>query len=160
MFRITQENASVLFRQNANMVYRIAYGIVRSPEEAEDILMECFSAAIDHEGFNDEQHFRHWLIRTAEHRALNVVKSARVQRSVPLDDAESSLSSRDRETNELLDTVMRLPDIIKTVIYMYYYEDMPAAEIAQALGITENTVYKRLARGRKMLRLDLKEELI
>lgn len=142
------------------MVYRIAIGIVRSPEEAEDVIMECFSAAIDHENFNDEQHFKHWLIRAAEHRALNVVKSARIQRSVPLDDAENTLSSQDKEANELLNTIMRLPDMIKTVIYMFYYEDMPAAEIAEALEITENTVYKRLARGRKMLRLDLKEELI
>ena len=78
MFQITHENASALFRQYANAVYRIALGIVRSPEEAEDILMDCFSAAIHHAGgFNDENHLKNWLMRMAEHRALNVVKSAR-----------------------------------------------------------------------------------
>ena len=98
----------------------------------------------------------------AEHRALNVVKSARVSRSVPLEDAHSAqgASVQNAGINELLDTVMRLPEILRTVIYMFYYEDMPAADIAQALAISENTVYKRLARGRKLLKLTLEEELL
>ena len=157
MFQITHENASAIFRQYANAVYRIALGIVRSPEEAEDILMDCFSAAIHHYGgFNDEKHLKNWLMRMAEHRALNVVKSARVKRSVPLEEAEAVVAPQ-KAHSELLDTVMRLPDIVKTVVYMFYYEDMPAADIAQALCISENTVYKRLAKGRKLLKISLEE---
>ena len=120
MFQITHENASVLFRQYANAVYRIALGIVRSPEEAEDILMDCFSAAIHHAGgFNDEDHLKNWLMRMAEHRALNVVKSARVKRNVPLEAAE----------------------------------EVAAPQKAQ------NELYKRLAKGRKLLKISLEEGL-
>lgn len=156
MFQITQENAAAVFRQYANMVYRIALGIVKIPEEAEDILMECFTAAATHSGFNDETHMKYWLIQMAEHRALNVVKSARVKRSVPLDQAAEVAAPQKRE-NELLDMVLSLPEMIKTVVYLFYYEDMPAAEIAYALDITENTVYKRLAKGRKLLKIILEE---
>ena len=53
--------------------------------------------------------------------------------------------------------VLSLPEMIKTVVYLFYYEDMPAAEIAYALDITENTVYKRLAKGRKLLKIILEE---
>ena len=155
VFQITQENAAAVFRQYANLVYRIALGIVKVPEEAEDILMECFTAAAAHVGFNDETHMKYWLIQMAEHRALNV-KSARVKRSVPLDEAVEVAAPQKRE-NELLDTVMSLPELFRTVIYLFYYEDMPAAEIAYALDITENTVYKRLAKGRKLLKLTLEE---
>lgn len=156
MFQITQENAAAVFRQYANMIYRIALGIVKIPEEAEDILMECFTAAAAHSEFNDETHMKYWLIQMAEHRALNVVKSARVKRSVPLDQAVEVAAPQRRE-NELLDMVMSLPEMIKTVVYLFYYEDMPAAEIAYALDITENTVYKRLAKGRKLLKIILEE---
>ena len=156
VFQITQENAAAVFRQYANLVYRIALGIVKIPEEAEDILMECFTAAAAHVGFNDETHMKYWLIQMAEHRALNVVKSARVKRSVPLDEAVEVAAPQKRE-NELLDTVMSLPELFRTVIYLFYYADMPAAEIAYALDITENTVYKRLAKGRKLLKLTLEE---
>lgn len=152
MFQITHENASALFRQYANAVYRIALGIVRSPEEAEDILMDCFSAAIHHAGgFNDENHLKNWLMRMAEHRALNVVKSARVKRNVPLEAAEE-VAAPQKAQNELLDTVMKLPDIVKAV-------NMPAADIAKTLCISENTVYKRLAKGRKLLKISLEEGL-
>ena len=157
MFQITHENAADVFRRNANAVYRVALGIVRSPEEAEDILMECFSHALER-GFNDEKHLKFWLMRMAEHRALNVVKSARVSRSVPLDDAQNAAHEQGG-ISELLDTVMRLPEMLRTVVYMFYYEDMPAADIAQALAISENTVYKRLARGRRLLKLTLEEDL-
>ena len=156
VFRITQENATMVFRQYANAVYLVALGIVRRPEEAEDILMECFAAAIRHGDFNDERHLKYWMMKMAEHRALNVVKSVRVKRNIPLEEA-GEIAAPSAGTNELLDTVMRLPEKIKTVIYMFYYEDMPAVEIARALEVTENTVYKRLNKGRKMLRLSLEE---
>ncbi len=152
VFQITHENAAAVFRQYANTVYRVALGIVKVPEEAEDILMECFTAAASHSGFNE----KYWLIQMAEHRALNVVKSARVKRSVPLDEAAEVAAPQKRE-NEILDIVMSLPELFKTVIYLFYYEDMTAAEIAYALDITENTVYKRLAKGRKLLKLTLEE---
>lgn len=158
MFHITQENASAIFRSYANIVYRIALGIVQNPEEAEDVLMECFSMALSHSGFNDETHLKYWLIKAAEHKALNAVNSARIKRSVALENAAEATAPQ-RETRELLDTVMRLPEILRTVIYLFYYEDMPAAEIAAALSVTENTVYKRLARGRKLLKLTLEEEM-
>lgn len=158
MFQITQENASEIFKRYANLVYRIALGIVRSPEEAEDVLMECFSLALSHGGFNDETHLKYWLVKAAEHKALNVVNSARVKRSVPLENAFDAAAPQ-KGISELMDTVMRLPEMLRTVIYLFYYEDMPAVEIAAALSITENTVYKRLARGRKLLKLTLEEEM-
>ena len=97
-------------------------------------------------------------MRMEEHRALNVVKSARVKRNVPLEAAEE-VAAPQKAQNELLDTVMKLPDIVKAVIYMFYYEDMPAADIAKTLCISENTVYKRLAKGRKLLKISLEEGL-
>ena len=38
---------------------------------------------------------------------------------------------------------------------MFYYDDMSAARIAEILGISENTVYKRLERGRGILKLNM-----
>lgn len=90
------------------------------------------------------------------------MKSGRIRRNVPLDEfLENTLSvpASDSE-HELLDLVMRLPDKLKTTVYMFYYEDMTAAQIAGALGISENTVYKRLERGRSALKISLEEDAI
>lgn len=119
--------------------------------------MDVFSALLKNTCFSDMEHIKAWLIRSAEHRSINVIKSARKRRNVPIDEIlENTLTSPLSESEfEVLDLVMRLPEKMRTTVYMFYYEDMSAADIASALGISENTVYKRLERGREMLRIDL-----
>lgn len=157
MVAVSRENIGALFDAHADMVYRIALNIVRNVEEAQDIVMDTFVALMKQTEFSDEGHIKAWLIRTAENKSVNVVRSCRVRRSVPLDEVlENTLAAPLTEgESELLDMVMRLPEKLRTTVYMFYYEDMSAAEIASALGITEATVYKRLERGRKTLKIDL-----
>ena len=159
MFIVSGDNINGLFDEYCNMVYRIALNIVRNNEEAQDIVMDTFLALMKQTSFMDENHVKGWIIRTAENRSLDVVRSARVKRSVPFDEVlENELhSSFSIEEKELLDIVMRLPEKLRSTVYMHYYEDMSAADIAESLGISENTVYKRLERGRKALRKILGE---
>lgn len=162
MIIITQESVSGLFDSFADMVFRIAFNIVRSREEAEDVVMDTFTALIRQDCFESTEHAKAWLIRTAQNKSLNAVKSGRVKHNVPLDELlENVLSAPANESEfELLDLVMRLPDKLKTTIYMFYYEDMTAAQIAETLGISENTVYKRLERGRSALKISLEEDAV
>lgn len=162
MVLITQETIGALFDEHSDMVYRIALNIVRNREEAQDIVMETFTALIKQEYFNSCSHAKAWLIRTAENKSLNVMRSGRIKRNVPLDELlENTLSAlANEQEHEILDLVMRLPEKLRTTVYMFYYEDMPAADIAAALGISENTVYKRLERGRSMLKIDLEGDAI
>lgn len=162
MILITHDIVSALFDEHADMVYRIALNIVKKREEAQDIVMDTFTALIRQDSFSDSTHAKAWLIRTAENKSLNVMKSGRIKRNIPLDELlENTLSSpaNDRE-HEILDLVMRLPEKLRTTVYMFYYEDMPAADIASVLGISENTVYKRLERGRSILKIDLEGDAI
>lgn len=159
MINVTEDEISVLFDSYSNMVFRIALNIVRNREEAEDIVMDTFMALLDSGGFESDSHIKYWLIRTAENKAINTAKSARLRRSVPMDEVlENTLSAPFTEgETEMLDLVMRLPAKLKTTVYMYYYEDMPAEEIAKVLKISKNTVYKRLERGRVILKDSIKE---
>ena len=79
MLIITSDNFSQYYREHIQTVYRIALGIILIPEEAEDIAADCFTAMINKAEFNDENHLKAWLIITAEHKALNVAKSARMK---------------------------------------------------------------------------------
>lgn len=159
MITVSNDNIGELFDAYCDMVYRIALNIVRNNEEAQDIAMDSFVALMQQTSFADETHIKAWLIRTAENKSLDVMRSARKKRSVPLDEVlENTLhSSFSIQEKELLDIVTRLPEKLRSTVYMHYYEDMTAAEIAQALGITEGTVYKRLERGRRALRKVLGE---
>jgi len=159
MINVTEDEICVLFDSYSDMVFRIALNIVRNREEAEDIVMDTFTALLDKSGFDSNEHIKYWLIRTAENKAINTAKSARLRRSVPMDELlENTLSAPFTQgETEVLDLVMRLPAKLRTTVYMYYYEDMPADEIAKVLRISKNTVYKRLERGRVILKDTIKE---
>lgn len=162
MIELSCDSISSLFDRYSDMVYRISLNIVRNCEEAQDIVMDTFVALMKQAQFNDEAHIKAWLIRTAENKSINVMKSARVRRNQPLDEVlENTLSAPLSEgEHDLLDMVMRLPDKLKSTLYMFYFEDMKAEEIAQALGVSETTVYKRLERGRSSLKISLEGDAI
>lgn len=162
MICITGEDICALFNEYADMVYRIALNIVRNREEAQDIVMDVFNALLSKTAFSSSEHIKAWLIRTAESRSLNVIKSSRFRRNISIEDIfEGTLSESFSDSEkELIELVMKLPDRLKTTVYMFYFEDMSAAEIAKALGITESNVYKRLERGRGILKINLEGEVI
>ena len=58
----------------------------------------------------------------------------------------------DDMSSEVLEAVLSLPEKYRNVIYLHYYEDYPAVEIARILGKKENTVYSWLSRARELLR--------
>jgi len=55
--------------------------------------------------------------------------------------------------------LMRLPAPQRAAILLYYYEELPIAEVARALNAPEGTVKTWLYRGRETLRRWLEEEL-
>lgn len=162
MIAMTNDEVCRAFERYGDMTFRIALNIVRNREEAQDVVMDTFLALQKQSGFEDENHIKAWLIRTSENKSLNVLRAARTRRNVPLDEVLEGALSSPMSTSELdlLDMVMRLPNKLKTTVYMFYYEDMSAEQIAAALKISENTVYKRLERGRKLLKISLEEAAI
>lgn len=61
---------------------------------------------------------------------------------------------RERRSGEEL---RRLPDKYRTVLHLYYYEDMTTEEIARLLDRSPATVRSQLMRGRDRLRVLLEE---
>ena len=53
-----------------------------------------------------------------------------------------------------------LPEQHRTILYLFYYEDLTVKEIADLMGLTVTTVTSRLHRARKRLKYDLTEGAI
>ena len=71
---------------------------------------------------------------------------------MPLDSITLAGETIDDALEPVLETVLKLPEKYRNVIYLYYYEEYSAAEIAGILRRKENTVYTWLARAKAMLR--------
>ncbi len=155
-------------------IYHIAYRIVESVQDAEDVLQETFLKAFKNlQGFRGESSFYTWIVQIAVNAALQRVNRQRKHPTVSLDDAgedETSFRPQEiaiweedpeklyskRETQTILEKAIRaLPLIYRTVFLLKDVEKLPAEAVARSLGITVAATKSRLIRAR----LELRESL-
>ena len=142
--------------QYMDMVYRVAYGYVRAPADADDVTQAVFLRLWKRRpALADENHARRWLVRVAINESKRLLRSP-WRSAEALDDHDAPVLPS-TEHRELLDAVMRLRPNDCTVIYLYYYEGLSTKEIAGMLGVPQNTVLTRLRRAREKLKSDLTE---
>ncbi|QAT48505.1 sigma-70 family RNA polymerase sigma factor [Caproiciproducens sp. NJN-50] len=139
-----------------SMVYRLALARTRNSADAEDVFQEVFLRLVRSEPrFENEEHLKAWLIHTAVNCGRSLWKSIARRREEPLP-PDGELPAREAEENAgVYYSVMRLPPRYRTVIHLFYYEDMPIEEIGRALRISYSAAAKRLSRARELLKRDL-----
>lgn len=148
-----------LIEKYRDNLFAAAFSVCRNPQDADDVVQETFIQYHTADRcFENEQHIRAWLIRTAINKAKNINRAFWRRTSVPLEEYIETLVFETPEAEGLFEEVMRLPEKYRTVIHLFYYEDYAVREIAKVLGLSENNVKVRLTRGREMLRKALKEE--
>jgi len=141
----------------ADMLLRVALNRTQNLAEAEDIVQSVYLRLLRaRPRFGGAAHEKAWLLRTAVNLCRDYHKSAARRLSVPLD--ETTAVSLPPETRYVLDAVLRLPENDRYAVYFFYFERLPVAEIARALGEKEGTVSSRLSRARKKLKPLLKGE--
>ena len=151
----------------SDMVYRIALNYCKNKYDAEDITQEVFCKLVrvsdvpsskNGTNFNDDEHLKRWLIRVTINQCHSLFMTPWHKKTRYLEDEELREGVYNiEEKNDLYQLVMSLPKKYRIVIYLYYYEEYAAKEIAEILEIKEATVRKQLTRGRDILRNKLKE---
>ena len=153
-----KQEAEQLIEAYADAVYRLAYARTGSREDAEDVTQETFLRLVrTGPRFRDGEHCRAWLLRVAMNCAADLHRSAWRRRTQPLTGDQPGREP-EPEGGDVLEAVLALPAKYRTVVHLYYYEELSAAEIAAILGKREGTVNTRLCRARAMLRAKLEEE--
>lgn len=159
---LPQEVTDDVVRFYSPMVYRIALTKTRSTHDADDIFQEVFLKLVSHtKPFECEEHRKAWLIRVTVN-CCNSHFVAPWRKNVDcMDDYTlSQIPDEDNAIERSEDTdvyaqILRLPQSMREVIILFYYENMPIKEIAQTLGESEANIKKRLSRARQKLKLEL-----
>ncbi len=139
-----------LTEQYFDTVYRLALSRTGNVADAEDVTQEVFIRFLKTETpFESEEHVKAWLLKVTINCSKNVFSSGWFTKTVSLSE---DIPFSDPETEELYLTVARLPQKYRTVIHLFYYEDMSVKNIAKTLGEKETTVKSQLHRGREMLK--------
>lgn len=140
-------------------VFRAAFSICRNPEDAKDIVQDTFLKYFEsNRQFESEEHIKAWLLKTAINKSKNTLRTFWHRNRSTFEDYMDQLPFQEPEDQEMLETVMSLPEAYRIVIYLYYYEDYSVKEIAKVLGKPENTIKSHLYRARKTLKDILKED--
>ena len=63
-----------------------------------------------------------------------------------------------QQERDVVRAVMALPESLRSVIHLFYYEELSVKEIAALLHLSQAAVKTRLSRGRERLKEALKED--
>jgi RNA polymerase sigma factor (sigma-70 family) len=142
------------------MVCGIALGILGDFAASEDAAQEAFLTAWrKFHDLREPERLRPWLAQIARNAALGHLRRTRgheaLDESVLLVDEspgpDESAASKE-ETALVGEALSKLPELYRLPLVLYYRQEQSVREVAEALGVSEDAVKQRLARGREMLR--------
>ncbi len=155
---MTEKDFSRLIGLYRETVFRVAYCYTKNYADAEDISQEVFLKLYSSdENFETDENTKAWLIRVTSNLCKNLIKSYWYRFSEPVTE-KTDRAVYEKDEDNVLPFIMKLKPKIRTVIYMYYYEEYSVKEIAKLLGEKKTTVTTRLMRGRRQLKAMLLKE--
>lgn len=154
----------LLYDTYSSKMYGLCYRYVKDVMEAEDILVTAFMKVFDKIAqFKSEGSFEGWIRRIVVNEALTYLRR---HRSMYL---ETELEQADREPDynslsdhleaeDLLKIIQELPTGYRIVFNLYAIDGYSHKEIAEQLGISENTSKSQLSRARTYLQKVLQDK--
>src|SRR5258705_3244558 len=168
----------ILCKQSANTVFRIARRMMRSKEDAEDVMQESLQLAFIHlKSFKGGSRFSTWLSRIAINASLMKLRRKQHLRDVSLDESAESeqpssrLDVEDQGPNPeqlyahkerqriLFEAMNELTPGMRKAIELRELGERSTEETAQIIGISVSAVKARVFHGRKILRERLKDHV-
>jgi RNA polymerase sigma-70 factor, ECF subfamily len=158
-----------LVRAYQTPVFRLAYLLLGSPDEAEDVTQETF-IRLYHSlvRFDATRPLRPWLFKIAANLARNRHRSMgrylaasgrwfhseRGSLATPVE----ALGDRHQAAEQLWQAVQALSQADQQVIYLRCFLDLSVDETAQAMGLVQGTVKSRLHRALERLRKVIEQD--
>lgn len=171
-----------IYHSYSKKLYRMAYFITGNHSDSEDILQETFVKCYLHRNeLKNSERFESWiyriLVRTAWKLEKKKKRAGEISYEGILEQEEDSGSRMARQIkedvsalnpldaflqkesfSELGEMVKQLDIKYRTVVLLYYYNDLGTKEIARVMGIFEGTVKSRLSKARSLLYRQLEKK--
>ena len=147
---MNKEELSKLILENQKEMYVLAYSILKNQADAQDAVSECIVRAFENRtSLKKRTSARSWLMKIL----INVSRSAITKRQKVVLFADPEQYEQEPETAEdhLWSVILELPENVRVVMVLYYYEGFSVREISTLLDIPEGTTKTRLSSGRKQL---------
>ena len=137
---------------HAEGIHRFLVALV-GPQEADDVLQETLIAALRaYPRLRPGSNLRAWGLSIARNKAIDSVR-ARGRRPVPVDGGMDVAAPAAAEPDgDVWEAVRELPPKQRTAIALRYAADLRHAEVALAMGVSEEAARRSASDGLKRLR--------
>jgi RNA polymerase sigma-70 factor, ECF subfamily len=156
----------MVIRATSRNLFAIAYGILQSREEAEDVVQDTFVKAWKSRWrVRDSAKLPAWLGTIARHRARDLARKRRPE-PLPEDFESNEVVSFESATGQKADldgevrsALAQLPELHRAAVTLRYFEDLDYGTIEQTLGLTNGALRGILGRALGLMRKRLKPAL-
>ncbi len=151
-----------LFDKFAPKMLAVCHRYLRNNQEAEDVLQDgfvkVFQKIVD---FKMEGSLEGWIRRIVVNTALDTIrKNKKLLDDIQIEEVQYKVSFTDHQFDgmdlaQLMKLINEMPDGYRIVFNMFAIEGYSHKEIADTLGVTENTSKSQYSRARAFLRTQL-----
>jgi len=171
--RITDAESPVeeMYRRHAFTILAYIRRHIPSMEDAEDVMLDVFLAALEHEIFLTlEEHQQiAWLRKVAHNKFIDYHRRSRRRPSISLEITTEALYEDDEEAPEqvalrheehavLREHLAALPAMQREVLWLRFAAGMGCNDIARLLDRREGTVRAWLSRSLNLLRIHYEQQ--
>lgn len=165
MGNFNSNSVESIVKKYSDIIYKVAYSMTKNKSDADDIFQEVFLKYLkysnNHE-FESEEHLKKWLIKVCVNQGKDLL-SSNWNKIISTDDDENSIDIQDTfniEENSIINLDLKnaldkLPPKYRTVIYLFYFEQLSTKDIAKIIGSNSALVRVYLNRARKILKENL-----
>ena len=154
-----------IMNEHSRYLVRIAYLYVKNWSTAEDVVQEVFVTYFQKsDQFRNEASIKTYLTKMTANRAKDYLRSWKHKKDVVFETIFVSSKSSEEQLLEreqlasLEKHLFQLPLKYREPLLLYYYDEQSIADIADFLGLNENTVKTRLRRAKLQLKGFFEEE--
>ena len=160
MERDLKQEFETRLAETSSLAFRIAYGVLRNSEDAQDVAQEALTKAYQNfRQLRDRDRFRAWLVRMTWRLAIDRLRSDRrrtAREAIPLKPSDPQTPVQAVLEHERADKLWRaidaLPEKLRIVVVLAGIEEHNIQEVAILLGLPAGTVKSRLFLARKRLK--------
>lgn len=149
--------------ENQEKFYRLAFSYVKDKDSAMDVVQNAICKGLEKcYDLKNQDALKTWFYRIVVNEALQYMRKNRremisVDGELPEQVYHETAYDRERE---VYDEVQKLPEAMRTVVVLHFYEALTLKQIAEVTGTNLNTVKSRLYSALNKMEKKLKEAAI
>jgi len=166
---VTDKELEKIYNESYKSVYWTAMQLLKDKADAEDIVQETFIAFMRSYGdLEDRSKVVALLKKIAANKCLNRIRLDKTENmdeeffdnveAVPEDFLPDSIIESDDARRIIMDIINNsLSEDIRRTLILFYFDEMSTREIAEALGVPEGTVRRRLNFARNKIKKEVEK---